>query len=310
MYRLFYSGFFAIAVILIVSGSMPGRVFGQVEPHHTDRTCKSLNNDVIFESYCDIEENYAEIKLKASRQLILSKASTDASIEIVADSFTQLIPCIKYSSIGNVELCLIDNQNRKTGYDIKNKNTINQIPDSYYTRHLLSGLSDPIVIGPLSKIVGVNKTSNGNYELQVIGTKSGGYELCVFLNDQKFNHERILNPGRIISSGIIHHYLIDYNISNAVESKITKKVSPQEIKSSLQTAFSLAWIDDKNTLNDLVTKIERTDSAVKRGKRDSAINILQTFINDVGARKGKHIAGTVADILIDDAKSLINQLQE
>jgi len=248
--------------------------------------------------------------LKPSQRLILSKASTDASMEIIADSFTQLIPSIKYSSIGCIELCLIESQNRKTGYDIINEKTINQIPDSYYTRHLLSGLSDPITLGPLSKIIGVNKTSNGNYELQVIGTKSGGYELCIFLNDQNFNHERMLNIGRIISPGTVHCYQINYDISDANKSTVKKVVSHKELKDSLQTAFKLTWMDDKRILNELVTKIERADSACKRGDRDSAINILQTFISEVEGQKDRHIAGTAADILIDDAKSLLQPLQK
>lgn len=318
IYRLFYSGFFAIAVILIVfytDGGMARSqdgcgiekagngicITGSAKPTQgkTATIGKSTRRASVCYFIADSPANTAETAPYYGKMIISCV------------SFSDLTSPLDYSSEPFIELCINDSSNKRTGYDNSSQNVIKEIPDCFYHEDRLSSVDPKYPPGPAGKTIVVENPTEGVYSLRVMGINSGGYEVNISILDQNLDCRNILETiRRVTSPGTIHNYRISFNRADVNKFTIIKVVSPQEIKSSLQTAFSLAWIDDKKTLNDLVTKIENTDSAVKRGKRDSAINILQTFINEVEARKDRHIAGTAADIMIDDAKSLINQLQE
>ena len=90
---------------------------------------------------------------------------------------------------------------------------------------------------------------------------------------------------------------------------VTKDVTSGELRSSIQVASDLNWIDNKGILNSLMKKLENAEAAFARGQIKTTINELNAFINEVKAQKGKHIKEEAADILINDAQSLIEQIQ-
>jgi uncharacterized repeat protein (TIGR01451 family) len=68
-------------------------------------------------------------------------------------------------------------------------------------------------------------------------------------------------------------------------------------------------IDDASTIKSLRAKLNDAKDLVQRGKKPAAIEKLQGFIDLVTTQRGRHITADAAQILIDDARSVINTLR-
>jgi hypothetical protein len=250
-----------------------------------------------------VEPNFAFERIYRVRP---TPSASDASeIYIDAVSFADLTPNPQDTSYDVMEYCITDPLNRKTGYIISSQktadiqNVIKEIPDSQYLNQ--GSFKTFRLLSPLS----------GDYKLQVVGIRDGGYKMAFTLvgAGTSLDHKLFRGISRIISPGTIHNYQITYDRDDVSKSQLIKIVSPQEIKDSLNIASKFHWIDNNGILNSLAKKIENAESAIDRGQIDSAINILGAFINEVQAQKGKHIKNEAADTLIDDAQSYIAQLK-
>jgi DNA-binding beta-propeller fold protein YncE len=67
-------------------------------------------------------------------------------------------------------------------------------------------------------------------------------------------------------------------------------------------------IDNAGTANSLKAKLDDAQKKIDQGNIKAAENILQAFINEVEAQSGKHITTEVAEILITDARYVIEHL--
>jgi len=232
------------------------------------------------------------------------------ALEIHACSFTNLpsstksqTKSLEFTSFNVVELCLTDHLNQMTGYDSLTQKSVINIPDSSYGSYEN--------ISPFNGYnqITLNKVESTNYKLYVIGIKNGGYIVDFTFYDGNLSNKSVTLEG-ITSLGNVHEYNLIFDPTHIENCQAKKLLTPEGIKTCLRSAFNLNWIDNKGILNSLTKKMENADAAYKRGQTGTAINILQAFINEVEAQKGKHIASTAADILIDDANSLIQQLQK
>jgi hypothetical protein len=68
-------------------------------------------------------------------------------------------------------------------------------------------------------------------------------------------------------------------------------------------------IDNKGIDNSLVKKLQGVLDALKRGQTTAAIDMLEAFVNEVQAQRGKHITIEAANLLIADAQWVINDLK-
>jgi hypothetical protein len=140
---------------------------------------------------------------------------------------------------------------------------------------------------------------SGSYKLQVMATQSGGYVMNITIRDANgkrwHEFESNLNLKRIVSSGTVHTYDVSFDHDDINNLHVTKELTSGDLKTSIQTASDLNWIDNKGILNSLMKKVEH--------------NQFNAFINEVEAQRGKYIKKEAADILINDAQTLINQIK-
>jgi hypothetical protein len=59
----------------------------------------------------------------------------------------------------------------------------------------------------------------------------------------------------------------------------------------------------------LSSKIQAASAAASSGQNQAAGNILNAFLNQLSAQAGKHVTGVAPQILLEDAESLISQVQ-
>jgi len=208
--------------------------------------------------------------------------------------------------IGSVfEMLITDPLNRRTGYDYSIRGKVRETPDPRLLQEIPnSSYEDGNVINE-SRSFHIEEPLPGDYTLKIIGTQKCRYGGRIWVTDQNNNSAVIDINGGIISPGEIQSYKVSYDSSNANNCILKKVVDSGQIESSLQTAFDLNWIDNKEILNSLTQKIERAESAVAKGHIDTAVVNLKAFINEIKAQKGKHIKDEAADILIYDARSYI-----
>jgi hypothetical protein len=232
-------------------------------------------------------------------------STSDASeIYVDAGSFVDLIPNPEDTSYHVMEYCFTDPLNRITGYVISSQKATNiqnvaeEIPNSQYLNQ--GFFKDLRIIAPLS----------GDYKLQVIGIRDGGYKMYFTLagEGRPVKHKLFNGISRIISPGTTHTYQIAYDRDDVSKSQLTKIVSPQEIEDGLIIASKFHWIDNNEIHSSLTQQMKKAKAAHDRGEISRATAILEAFINEVERQKGKHIKNEAADIFIDDAQTYIEQL--
>jgi hypothetical protein len=159
----------------------------------------------------------------------------------------------------------------------------------------------------------VGKPMSGEYKLQVMATQAGGYAMDITISDKNdkiwFSNDSNVNLDRIVSPGKVYTYEVSFDHNDINNLHITKEVTSSELKTSTQAASDLNWIDNKGVLNSLMQKLENAEAAFARGQDDSAVNMLNAFINEINAQRGKHIKAEAADMLISDAQAFIQKIQ-
>jgi hypothetical protein len=76
----------------------------------------------------------------------------------------------------------------------------------------------------------------------------------------------------------------------------------------INNALQLGLIDNHGIANSLSKKIQNAVAALSRGNKQASRNILGAFLNEVAtAGRNKHITAIAAEILTQDAQSLLAQ---
>jgi len=75
-----------------------------------------------------------------------------------------------------------------------------------------------------------------------------------------------------------------------------------------EECFASGCIDNKGVANSLDQELKAAKNALDQGQVDTAVNILNAFINEVEAQSGKHISPRCAHLLTEYAERLIELL--
>jgi hypothetical protein len=76
----------------------------------------------------------------------------------------------------------------------------------------------------------------------------------------------------------------------------------------VEKLYDLGYIDDEGVESGLLDKLYAAQDKIETGNSKTAKNILNAFINQLKAQSGKHITPEAADILINDAQHVIDNL--
>jgi hypothetical protein len=73
-------------------------------------------------------------------------------------------------------------------------------------------------------------------------------------------------------------------------------------------AYDMGWITDQGIANSLDQKLENARRQLEQGNKKAAKNILEAFVNEVEAQKGKHLSSEAYALLKFNAEYLISKL--
>ncbi len=121
------------------------------------------------------------------------------------------------------ELLLTDPRGRKTGTDPRRDREYEEIPEGYYVDEE-SEDDETGEAGPVRKVLDVPRPLAGAYQLQVIGTTRGKYDLGITGYDRMLNGSGEDFSEVPIQKGKVHTYLIKY--SSEVGARIEIKRRP------------------------------------------------------------------------------------
>jgi hypothetical protein len=121
------------------------------------------------------------------------------------------------------ELLLTDPRGRKIGRDPRRNREYDGIPDAYYVDEAAHD-DETGEVGPVTRELVVPRPPAGAYQLQVIGTTKGKYDLSI----QGFVRELSDGSGKDffevpIQKGKVHTYLIKYSREAGAEIEITRR---------------------------------------------------------------------------------------
>jgi len=210
----------------------------------------------------------------------------------------------------NSELLVADPSGGSTGFDSSSRTVLRQIPNSV---HFIDSLEDDLIglNGPrtgISHTVQVYQPQQGNYTITLTGLELGNYVLSLdaFSQDGAFE-PRVLTPG-IAAQGSSSSFQVVYSSTPGASSTISRVASSQTALADITNSLQLGLIDNTGIANSLTRKIQAAASAAAEHENDDAREVLNAFKHEVSAQHGKHITGIAAQVLQEDADSLISQL--
>lgn len=200
----------------------------------------------------------------------------------------------------SIELLLIDPMGRMTGVNLVTGEGGLDIPNAGYA------WDEEPDINP-RKTLSFREGSGGMYVLKVTSNATTLYWIWISMRDIDGNHTIFSSDG-LTSAGRVSEYKIDYKSESGAVQKAEKIVTISDAKNDVNTAYDLGLITNVGIEQSLIAKLNAAEKAINKGKKQTAENQLNAFINEVNAQKDKHIKDEAIKILIEDAEYLINHL--
>lgn len=200
----------------------------------------------------------------------------------------------------SVDLLLIDPLGRKTGVDTVTNEGYLDIPNAGYAWDEEPGINP-------RRTLGFNEALSGTYILKVSSSTTTLYWVWIKMEDRN-SGGTVTSFDGFITPGRISEYKIDYKSELGAVQKVEKIVTISDAKNDVNIAYDLGLITNAGIEQSLIAKLNAAEKAINKGKKQTAENQLNAFINEVTAQKGKHIKDEAIKILIEDAEYLIKNL--
>jgi Tol biopolymer transport system component len=141
---------------------------------------------------------------------------------------------------------------------------------------------------------------------------SGVYRDTIFLDDQEYD---FANPIDLIYLSIGYH-TIRLESENHAGLVSTESVefeviaTPDGLIALINKLYEMGEIDNEGVKTSLIMKAKTVIRKVEQGQNDTAVNVLEAFVNELDAQEGKHISGFAAHVLKMDVEYLIGQYSQ
>jgi len=127
------------------------------------------------------------------------------------------------------------------------------------------------------------------------------------------NLEILVSPVYGVLKLTLHQNSYDWefiSVSGSIDAGTERCHSTATFQSTLadiNNSLQLGLIDNQGIANSLSQKIQAAADAAARGQTEASKNILMAFKNEVSAQRSKHISDPAAQVLLEDADSLLSQ---
>lgn len=218
------------------------------------------------------------------------------------------ISALDISAGDGVELRVSDPAGDQTGFDAATDSTVEAIPSSVYFK---DRLDDDVTGEPATEtghICQVQRPPQGIYEVDVNGLSLGTFELSVRVFSQDGSAQPpIVMPG-IRGAGSVTTFQLQVTTPPGSTSTIERLATFESTLADIANSGQIGLIDNNGITMSLIAKVQAAADAARRGDLTASANMLNAFSNEVRAQSGKHVDSFCADVFLDDAGSLVRQL--
>jgi len=212
-------------------------------------------------------------------------------------------------SVGdNADILVTDSSGRRTGFDVATGQILREIPASSYLRtDIDDDVSGGISTG-LSHSIQVLTPVGGSYTIAVNGIALGFYKLSIHAYSQDGSTQPIVDIQRLAGVGSSADYQIQFSPQTGAVPQLVRAITFQSTIDDIGKSLQLGLIQGKRLADRLSDKIERASEEAAEGQTDEVQEILRKFRDEVSDRTPRSIKELGAQILLEDADSLLDQL--
>jgi len=206
------------------------------------------------------------------------------------------------------EFLVEDELGRRIGRDPFSNIRYKEIPNAGYGTFGVDS-EDPNVPGIIGKDFGMDPAVSGTYSIKIIGVATDTFRLSIYTTRGVGNGVEFHFKG-LVGKGSLSTYQLNYN-TNPDSAIVAERVvnSTNDLRQDLDLSYKIGWITNQGIYNSLSKKVDNAEKKHEQGQDNAAVNILNAFLNEVNAQRGKKITEDGAVILIEDAEALIEQWQ-
>jgi Putative Ig domain/FIMAH domain/Peptidase_C39 like family len=212
--------------------------------------------------------------------------------------------------VDNATLLVTAPDGSQTGFDPVSGQALKGATQSAYLEQDNSIDTDTETLDATSEVYSVSYSfpEVGTYAVQLIGLKSGTYQLTINSFDVNGAHQNyIVTPG-VTVNGSSSKFQLKYSPAPGAVTTVTRFATFGSTLADIANSLALGLIDNEGIANALSSTIQAASSAASGGQNQAARNILNAFLSQVNAQTGQHITGAAPQILSEDADSLVSQL--
>ncbi len=206
-----------------------------------------------------------------------------------------------------IQLLVADPLGNTTGYDKTTQAFIENIPESSYGTE--SGIApvdgQSAAVGETKYFQQINP-SEGEYVVQLIGTREGSYSLDFSKTDEQGNVS-LQEVHGLAKQEVTEIYHVQ-NTQNVTEPLVIKKeITFQKVIDDINELFNMDLITHKSVSNNLIRNIEQAEKASLPGNSKTVLQNLDQFNNILQREEGRRITERAYQILFDDVNFLKKQ---
>lgn len=211
---------------------------------------------------------------------------------------------------GASEFIVINSNGQKTGYNpfLDIGGYYSEIPNSSYGHGGVDS-ENPDHEGITSSDFYIQPAFSDIYTIKLIGISLTKYQFFIgFMRGQDEGGE--ITEFGLLDKGQVQEYIFSYSTDTTKSTVFEKIVTLVTLKQDLENAFKLSLISSQGIYKSLLQKLNNAGKSYNRGQIKAAINILQAFINETEAQRGKQLTNDAAAILAEDAELLIQKWEK
>lgn len=199
---------------------------------------------------------------------------------------------------GAVHFLITDPIGRRLGYDPRTGLSYNEFPGGYYNTE--TGKDEfgwEAIFNPIK----------GDYMIEAISSDLAAFTLALSGTDEPY---RAQGPGSLVDKRSTSRFLLSAVAEGPKASFTIKRlVSPANLKQDIALLRKMGWIESKNLSKKITKRVDEIEYDIANGWKDIAINQISSLMNEVKAHGAEEIKPEGAEILLEDAKGLIDQLR-
>jgi len=214
-----------------------------------------------------------------------------------------------YVSVGtSADILVTDASNRHTGLNSSTSQELQDIPGSGHFVDRADNDIAPVLASGVTHSVGIFRPACGTYEVAVGGLALGTYSLLVSAFSEDGSPQPPISLPGIAALGSASNFQIEFVCTPGDNLRAVRLATFGSTLADISNSLQLGLIDRARIADHLSDMIEEAAKEAAKNETEEVSEILREFKEEVSDRTPRDIKEIAAQILLEDAVSLLGQL--